>query len=304
MLIASGRLYCLIVAVVMAAAFSGCSGTSFLKPGKAESRDPKFSSKQKTEEPEEFLEFEKATISERLAKARHYEQADRLERARSIYRELIADAPQRWEPYHRLAMVADRQRRHREAIMLYENALQIKPLDGQILNDLGYSFFLQGNLEKAESALAKAVAVSPAESRFRNNLGLVYGHQGRLEDALETFRIAGSEADAQYNLAFILTSQDKIDAARRCFNLALAADPAFDKARNALTSFERYEQAPDEFVEDERLADGRQWVPYIEGQTNGGVVQASYTTAEGGGVSSGSRDRTAVSGSTSQPELR
>ncbi len=295
MVTATDRLCCLFAAVLTSAIFCGCSGASFLRTDKMESPAAKVSGKQnKKSEPEAFLDFGKATVSERLAKARHYEQAGRLERARSIYRELIADSPERWQSYHRLALVADRQRRHREAAMLYETALRLKPLDARILNDLGYCFFLQGKLDKAESALAKAVAITPTDSRFRNNLGLVYGHQERFEEALEAFRIAGSEADAQYNLAFIFSSKENIDAAKKCFSMALAADPMFDKARNALASFARYEQAPNEFVDDERLADGRRWVPYVESQTSGGVVQASYTAADRGEASTAAAIRADV----------
>src|SRR4029453_1209563 len=100
---------------------------------------------------------------------------------------------------------------------------------------------LQGQLAKAESALGKAAKFEPGNNRYWNNLGLVLGHQGRYEQALDCFRKSGSEADAQYNLAFIYATQERVDEAKRSFQKALAIDPTHRRAREALTSFEEYE---------------------------------------------------------------
>jgi len=221
----------------------------------------------------------KSQFAQQFSRARGFEAEKKYEQARSIYEQLIVQYPERYESYHRLAVVADQQRRHREAEALYAEALRLEPMSGSLLGDLGYCYFLQGKLTKAESALAKAVAIEPAEIRHRNNLGLVYGHQGKNEEALENFRRGGSEADAQYNLAFVLASQDKGEEAKSCFHAALMADPAHEKSHTALASFERYERTPEELRDEfTGSVDGR-WVPYVEGAGDGSqVVQASATS--------------------------
>lgn len=226
-----------------------------------------------------------ANFWSRLGDGRAAKEAGRYEEAREIYQKLLVQYPTRPEPYHELGVVADRQKRHREAEALYAQAIRRNPADPQVFNDLGYCYFLQGKLEKAESALLKAVAGSPANSKFRNNLGMVYGHQGRLEEALEAFRHAGSESDAQYNLAFVMASQADFDSAKARLQLALAADPTYDPARRALRSFEEYERNPSR-VSEPIVNDGTHWTPAVaagEGSQSvadsGQVMAAAHQSA-------------------------
>lgn len=266
----------------------GCQGTSWLKKDAASSLPaassagsetlsaaksyqsaaplPKSSSQSSTTAKAKPKQSKEASskFAQQFSKARGFEAEKNYQQARSIYEKLIVEYPERIDSYHRLAVVADRQRRHREAEALYTEALRLQPMNGAVLGDLGYCYFLQGKLTKAESALAKAVAIEPADSRHGNNLGLVYGHQGKTELALKNFRRAGSEADAQYNLAFVLASQDKGDEAKQCFHAALIADPAHEKSQVALAAFERYERTPEELRDEfTGSADGR-WVLYTE----------------------------------------
>ncbi len=218
-----------------------------------------------------------------LAKGRAFEKAGQWEKAREVYEPLIVESPRRFEPFHRLGVVADCQRRHREAQALFTRALQLNPRDAQTHNDLGYCFYLQGKLAKAESSLLKATQLDPINSRYWNNLGMVFGHQGRLDEAMEVFRQGGSEADAQFNLAFVLASQDRIDEAKERFRCALAIDPNHEKARNALASFEQYENAPERAYGPDTVAtaDGR-YVPYVEpADASGGAVQQASHVEEG-----------------------
>jgi len=217
-------------------------------------------------------------FSVELAKGRNLEQAAKYDKARLIYERLIAAYPQRHQTYHRLGVVADRQRRHREAEALYGQAIRLGGGDPEVFNDLGYCMYLQGKLEKAKSALLKAVALRPAKARYRNNLGLVLGHLGDCEEALEQFRRGGSEADAYYNLAFIHASRDKTEEAKQCFYLALAVDPAHDRARQALASFEHFDADPRQATQDDPVvADGPGWIPYVEDRQDDAPQQDQAT---------------------------
>jgi len=228
-----------------------------------------------------FVPPPQPVFADEMAKGRSYETSEKLDKARKIYEQLIVDYPDRHEPYHRLAVVADRQKRYREAQGLYSEALRLNPNDPQLLNDLGYCFFLQGQLQKAKSALMKAVSMDPSNARYRNNLGLVYGHRGEYERALDEFRRAGSEADAQYSLAFILASQDDIEGAKDRFRLALASDPAHQKARDALRDFERFEKDPEGRMDNRQIVkDGVRYVPYVEQTGGNSDVQHALASAD------------------------
>lgn len=254
---------CLLLAVTTTAG-SGCTGL----PGKGSLAAITPSGRRET------------GVMERLAKARSFENIEKWQEAREIYEEMIVELSDRYEPYHRLGVVADQQKRHREAEALYTQAIERDATRPDLFNDLGYCYYLQGKLTKAESAMLKSVAMAPSTARYRNNLGLVLGHQGRYEDALEAFRHAGSEADAQYNLAFILASQDNMQGAKACFRQALVIDPTYDQARKMLDNFERFDADPQaEFENAPLVQDGVRWVPFIEsGGSSTPVVQAGYTT--------------------------
>ena len=221
-----------------------------------------------------------ADFTRQMIQARDLEKADNHDEARSIYQRLISSYPDRHEPYHRLGVVADRQKRYREAQALLSRAIRLRPKDAGLFNDLGYCMFLNGKLEKAEIALLKAVSLAPASARYRNNLGMVYGHQGRYEEALDEFRHAGSEADAYYNLAFVLAAKDEVEKAKDCFRAALKADPTYDRARGALASFQRYDEHPDAVMDNSAIVqNGIPWVPYVEDVQRDTAVQPASHVA-------------------------
>jgi Flp pilus assembly protein TadD len=219
-----------------------------------------------------------------LLRGRNLERSGDWTKARMLYEDLRKKHPDSIEVVHRLGVVADSQRRHDEAEQLFLLALAREPRHAALLSDLGYCYFLQGQLSKAQSALLKATVLEPSNPRHWNNLGLVTGHMGRHEQALGHFRKAGSEADALYNLAFIFAAQDRADEAKQCFQEALAADPTHRRAREALVSFEEYERMP-AHMRDFDIADGGvRYVPYFEtGDGDSGVRTAD-------GFASSSRD--------------
>jgi tetratricopeptide (TPR) repeat protein len=228
------------------------------------------------------------SFQEEYAQARSLERSDKLREARTIYESLAKKFPNRYEVHHRLGVVADGERKHKDAEEFYTEAIRLNPKNGEIFNDLGYCYFLQGKLSKAEKALLKAASLSEKNTRSYNNLGLVYGHQGRYAEALEAFREAGSEAQAHYNLAFVFASQSKVDLAKECFHKALGADPTFSDARRALDSFDRYDRDPDGLWDNsEVVLDGVRFVPYVEGEQAG--AQSEVATATSGGSSTGGR---------------
>jgi Flp pilus assembly protein TadD len=207
-------------------------------------------------------------LEEQLAIGNSQEQACQWEKARKLYEDVYREYPTSVKTAHRLAVVNDRLKRHTEAQRLYREALKLEPQNAQIVNDLGYSYFLHGQLEQAKTMLTRAMQLEPNNARFHNNLGMVYGHLGQTEEALREFRVAGSDADAYYNLAFVHASKENHEQAKLCFQKALLSDPAHMKSREALSSFERYERTPEELRDDGELYmqdPNTRWVAYVEG---------------------------------------
>jgi tetratricopeptide (TPR) repeat protein len=225
-------------------------------------------------------EGEQEPVALALLRGRNFERSGDYDKARQLYEDLAGKHPNEPQIAHRLGVVADFQRRHAEAEHFFQMALQSDPRNAEVLGDLGYCYFLQGQLNKAESALTKATLLEPASKRNRNNLGLVLGHLGRHEEALAHFKLANSEADAYYNLAFIFAAQERVDESKECFQMALNADPTHRPSREAIASFAEYEQLPDHMRDLDTLADSDvRWVPYVEGgNSQSEVVQAGGET--------------------------
>ncbi len=224
-----------------------------------------------------------AAIGPQLAEGRNYERAGQPEKARKVYEDLRAKHPDNAVVAHRLGIVADTQRRHGEAEQLFLFALSKDSDNADIKADLGYCYYLQGKLDKAEKYLQQAVEANPTDARYRNNLGLVLGHLGRDDEALTHFKAAGSEADAYFNMAFVCASQDRIPDAKTCFRKALAVDPTHRQAREALLAFEEFDALPPHLrqLRDTDYADsGVRMVPHVEDAMDGSyVAQASGESA-------------------------
>jgi tetratricopeptide (TPR) repeat protein len=232
------------------------------------------------------------SVAMEIARGRNFERSGQWEKARRVYEDLRKREPENVTVAHRLGVVADAERKHGEAEQLFLFALERDPNNAEIMNDLGYCYYLQGNLPRAEAYLRQAVTLQPANARFRNNLGLVLGYMGRVAEALAEFRAAGNEADAQYNMAFVFASQDRIEESKQCFRNALAIDPTHRRAREALASFEEYDSKPLALREaDIELAEsGGRWVPYQE-SFDGGVQQAAAQTPLPSGRTAGRATR-------------
>jgi Flp pilus assembly protein TadD len=90
-----------------------------------------------------------------------------------------------WRTYSALGSACDQLGRFDEARRNYSQALALSPGEVTVLNNLGMSYALQGDLPKAEETLrdASKSAKGSADPRLRQNLALVVGLQGRFDEA-------------------------------------------------------------------------------------------------------------------------
>lgn len=111
---------------------------------------------------------------EGLLRVAHQAFADnRADDARIRYSEVLNEDPDNPDAHHRLGILADRSGMYHAAEKHYVRALQHHPKDADLLNDLGYSYFLQGNAVKSRRFLTLALDVNPSHPHASDNLQLL-----------------------------------------------------------------------------------------------------------------------------------
>ena len=98
--------------------------------------------------------------------------------------------------YYGMGLVYGREGEKEKAVGNLKRALQVRPLDGDILKDLGKTYFQMGDYDNAVKALLGVLASNTSDREARFFLGRSQMEIGDLVSALETFKeIAGNEAD-------------------------------------------------------------------------------------------------------------
>ena len=111
--------------------------------------------------------------------------AGRSKDAVSILEQAEAAGGADWRIYSALGSAYDDQGLYDKARAQYQKALALDARNLSVMNNLGMSYALEGNLKQAEATLRQADAMprSKSEPRIRQNLALVVGLQGRFDEA-------------------------------------------------------------------------------------------------------------------------
>jgi tetratricopeptide (TPR) repeat protein len=157
----------------------------------------------------------------------------------ALYEKARQSGSQNPQISRRLAVLYDQQGDFIRALEEYKQLLKRSPKDADLLNDVGYCYYNQGNWVEAEKYLRQAVTVNAKHARAWINLGMTLAQTHRTAESLEAFTNVISPAQAQCNLAFILTAQKKLDDAKAAYRQALALEPDLALARNCLAKLEK-----------------------------------------------------------------
>jgi len=145
-----------------------------------------------------FQQLVEKDFSEAMVKAQALEATDPEEASRA-YQVLTEDYPNRFEPYHRLALLFEKAGDDEAAIALYEEAMRKNPTDAAFFNDFGWYSYTQKELVNAEVLLRKANLLAPNTPKYMTNLAVVVAEQGRWDDAFALFmKVPGFNAAKSY----------------------------------------------------------------------------------------------------------
>ncbi|MCA1631669.1 MAG: tetratricopeptide repeat protein, partial [Acidobacteria bacterium] len=125
-----------------------------------------------------------------------------------------------------LGLAHDRLGNHAAARGYYERALSVAPADARVINNLGYSLYLDDRHKDALSKLKTAARLAPGSAEIYNNLGFVYARLNKYDDALKSFARAGGDFYARMKVGGLLESAGRDLEAIKHYEAARRLDPA------------------------------------------------------------------------------
>jgi Flp pilus assembly protein TadD, contains TPR repeats len=127
------------------------------------------------------------------------------------------DAPD-WNALLVKGATLDQMGRHGEARQVYIQAGVIAPGEASVETNLGLSYAMTNELERAETHLRRAVQMRGATTQTRQNLALVVGLQGRFQEARALYAAELPPEQVESNMAYVralLTQQNRWEMIER-----------------------------------------------------------------------------------------
>jgi tetratricopeptide (TPR) repeat protein len=126
-----------------------------------------------------------------------------------------------------------------EARQNFIRATELEPKCHEAWNNIGLTYYREGNLEKAAEAYMNAIELEPGFVPSITNLGAVRHQQRKLDKATGLYRLAldlsqGKDAEIQYNYANVLRDQKNYEKAKEHYIKSIDLRPDFPAAHNGL----------------------------------------------------------------------
>lgn len=149
-----------------------------------------------------------------LAYAKALAASGKLDQALTMVDQAINPAAPDWNALLVKGAILDQDGRNAEARQTYADALKMAPNQPSLHANLGLSYAMTNELDKAEKELRIAVSLPGATSQVRQNLALVVGLQGRFDEAQKLFSAELPPEKVASNMDYIralLTQQNRWD---------------------------------------------------------------------------------------------
>ena len=178
-----------------------------------------------------------------LQQAMQAHQADDLDTAERLYREVLDLRVAQPDALHYLGVLCHQRGRSDEGVELIRTALQGTPKHPDAHNNLGNIHKECGRLREAECCYRKALEYGPQHHNALSNLAVVLEAQQRPQEAFEAYekllKLAPGFAQGYYLLGLFLRNNaqniEHIEQSVNCFREAYARQPRFVQALEALS---------------------------------------------------------------------
>jgi Flp pilus assembly protein TadD len=156
-------------------------------------------------------------------------------KAKQLLSQAVKTDSKKWKSYNGLGVIADLERNSAEAINYYQAALAIEPSNPMLLNNLGYSYYLSGDVTKAKELFKQALNFDTQYKRAIHNLALIEIKNGDFTSAVMLFNRIMSPHETYNNIGYIAMLNGQYDAAEEYLRRAIDESPVyFPKAQENL----------------------------------------------------------------------
>lgn len=168
----------------------------------------------------------KINLDQLIAAALDHHRRDELDRAETLYREILTHDGEHPDALHLLGVLAQQVGNSEASAELISRAIALRPDAGQYYSDLGNARISTGDAAGARRAYEQGLALDPDNAVAWSNLGSLHKSQRRLDEAEDALRRAvmlqPDLGDAVSNLGGVLLDQGKTeDAVIQCERAAL-----------------------------------------------------------------------------------
>lgn len=152
------------------------------------------------------------------------------EAQRSLNKVVAADTTN-WESYNGLGVITDLQGKHKEAQEHFKKAIsnhqQVNPKHAELLNNMGYSLYMDDQFDTAQDYYVRALKINPRFKKALYNYALIVARQKRYDEAVSTFSKVTSLPEANNNTGYIAMVNNDLERADYYFKQALKLSPRF-----------------------------------------------------------------------------
>jgi Flp pilus assembly protein TadD len=126
----------------------------------------------------------------------------------------------------------------------HRKAMELKPKDDSLHNNLGYNLLMQRKSEEAAVEFREALKLNPASQVAHNNLGLALANQNATGEAVANWQSAADAATAHNNLAVVLIEKGNYPEARKELEVSLGYNKNLPAALKNLELVSRLDGNP------------------------------------------------------------
>ena len=175
-------------------------------------------------------------IQDGIHRAISFHQSNQLEKAESIYREVLESQPDNADALHLLGLIHHQRGDNEMAVELMEKAVKIAPNAPGPYSNLGNALQDIGKVDEAIRCYRRAIALDPKSIEPRLNLGTALEKRGKFGEALACYRhvlnLDPNYPKAHNNLGKLLFERGHVDEGLAHIEQAIAFKPDYADAWN------------------------------------------------------------------------